>query len=173
MFKRAGFKFLACLISLPLVAQTIAEKKASVSPKKETGDLVADELLVKINKELPRLRRQLDDSYAEVSILQQKGGSDEEFQSLLEEVNEIKTQILSIETQWREFAVSDAKREEEGYALWDQEETTLAQLVMEYGAMDYLYIVPPEMSALKLNMHSGIPIPRESWSEVLENHPGP
>ena len=40
--------------------------------------------------------------------------------------------------------------------------------MIEYGALDALYIVPPEMAALKLNMHSQLPIPRESWGEVLD-----
>lgn len=79
-----------------------------------------------------------------------------------------RAKIVQLEKRWREAAVQESKREEEGYALWDQEETTLSQLVMEYGAMDYLYIIPPDLAPMKLNVHSTIPIPRESWSEVLE-----
>ena len=90
------------------------------------------------------------------------------FNLVLDQVNSVKEQIHTLETRWRDVAAGESKRDEEGYALWDQEETTLAQLVMEYGALDYLFIVPPEMASLKLNMHSNIAIPRESWGEMLE-----
>ncbi|MBM3192115.1 MAG: type II secretion system protein GspD, partial [Chlamydiae bacterium] len=33
---------------------------------------------------------------------------------------------------------------------------------------DYLYLIPPEILSMKFNLHSGVPIPRESWSELLE-----
>jgi general secretion pathway protein D len=155
-------------LSISLSAQTIAEKKASFGPKKETNALVTEDLLQKINKELPLLRRQLDDCYGRATLLNQKEASEQEFHQLLVEVNEVKGEIFRLENEWRESSVAEGKREDEGYALWDQEETTLAQLVMEYGAMDYLYIVPPEMASIKLSMHSGVSIPRESWSEVLE-----
>ena len=147
--------------SLPLWSLTIEEKKA-LSSQKESSSM--DGLLQKVNEQLLSLRHQLSAEYARVSGLEE----DQEFQEVLSRVNAIKAEMLQLENEWREAAVGDAKREEEGYALWDQEETTLAQLVMEYGAMDYLYVVPPDMANLKLTMHTNIPIPRESWSEMLE-----
>jgi general secretion pathway protein D len=162
------FFLFAFPVTCALSAQTISEKKALISSKKENEELSSEEFLQKINRVLPALRLQLDTYYKQALSLKENEASEEEFKNLLREVNALKTEIGQVESQWREAAVNDAKREEEGYALWDQEETTLAQLVMEYGAMDFLYIVPPEMAMLKLNMHSGIPIPRESWSEVLE-----
>lgn len=154
--------------SLSLFAQTIEEKKGSCIQKKEGCPVDLDLFLQKINQDLSVLRSGLEECYARSAALYRSEGSEEEFRQLLTKVNETKKQILKLENEWREVAVSEAKREEEGYALWDQEETTLAQLVMEYGSMDFLYIVPPEMASLKLNLHSGIPIPRESWAEVLE-----
>ncbi len=52
--------------------------------------------------------------------------------------------------------------------MWDQEEITLSQLIMEYGSADYLYVIPPEYAAMKLNLYSNIPIPRQSWTDLLE-----
>jgi general secretion pathway protein D len=162
---------LGLLFLLPLRAQTIAEKRASMG----TSEGAPEDGIKKVNHSLTSLRTQLDSCYAKVSTLHEINAPDEEFQSLLREVNRLKKLINSTELEWRTSSVNEAKKDEEGYSLWDQEETTLAQLVMEYGATDYLYIVPPEMGGIKLNMHSGIPIPRESWSEVLEiilNHNG-
>ncbi len=149
-----------------LSAQTIAEKK--LSSQKATGDQQTDTHLQIVNQTLSTLRSTLDQCYARVAELHKKKADEGEFRELLQEVNGIKAQMIQLENEWRASAVNEAKKEEEGYALWDQEETTLTQLIMEYGAMDFLYVVPPEMATMKLHMHSAVPIPRESWSEVLE-----
>ncbi len=154
------FRFCFGVLSLcPLAGDAGAE-----SQQKEQ----MDDVLVRVNKELVFLRAQLTDHYEALSLLQKKQASEKEYQNLLDEVRVLKDSLQTVENQWREDAVAESKKEEEGYALWDQEETTLGQLVMEYGASDFLYIVPPEMAGVKLNMHSQLPIPRESWSEVLE-----
>ena len=160
------FVVLFSLVASSFDAMTIAEKMATTSPKDSPGNF--EGMLKNVNQQLIALRENLDDCYKKARKLHSEGKGEEEFYQLLQETNAIKDQIHSVETQWHDSAVQESKREEEGYGLWDQEETTLAQLVMEYGALDYLFIVPPEMSALKLNMHSNIPIPRESWSEMLE-----
>jgi general secretion pathway protein D len=156
------------LLNHPLSAFSIAEKKAASSKKKEGNELDLDSFLSHVNRDISALRSSLETCYSNVAELYNKQAAEEEYYSLLNEVNEIKSQMISLEEKWRIAAVSETKKEEEGYALWDQEETTLGQLVMEYGAADFLYIVPSELAALKLNMHSNIPIPRESWSDVLE-----
>ena len=148
-----------------LRAQSIEEKKAQSIQKavSESAQGVPN-----INREIAALRSALESCYERAGNLYYHHASEEEFSSLLSEVGRLKGEMTHLEERWREAAVLDAKVEEEGFALWDQEETTLGQLIMEYGAMDYLYVVPPDMAAFKLNMHSNIPIPRESWNEVLE-----
>ncbi len=143
-----------------LSAQTIAEKKANLSQKSHTHEGTVQE----VNDRLVSLRAKLDECRLRASSLKEEN----EFQDLLTEVGDIRMEISLVEEKWRDASVGEAKREGEGYALWDQEETTLAQLVMEYGSLDYVYIVPPEMASMKLHVHSSIPVPRESWSRVLE-----
>jgi len=157
-----------CFVGQPSASsQTIGEKIASGTRSvKNAGNF--DEVLREINQQMTSLRIDLNGCYKKVEQMHLMGATEEDFQPILEQVNALKEQIHSLELRWYDTAIEDSKRGEEGYALWDQEETTLAQLVMEYGALDYLFIVPPEMAALKLNMHSNIPIPRESWSEMLE-----
>ena len=120
-------------------------------------------ILVEMNQKLASLRVELKDCYARVQSAQA-----EEYPALLQALQKVKSSIKEIEDRWRETVILESKEDEEEYALWDQEETTLGDLVLEYGASDFLYIIPPEMAALKLHMHSSLPIPRESWSEVLE-----
>lgn len=158
--------FLSFLLQGTMMAQTIGEKQSELAQKGSAAE--TDAILQDVNESLKQLRSHLDERYARASALFKENGNEAEYQALLREVNEIKAEMLAREIEWRETAVNEAKKEEEGYALWDQEETTLGQVVMEYGAMDFLYIVPPEMAGIKLQMHSSIPIPRESWGEVLE-----
>ncbi len=90
------------------------------------------------------------------------------FQAVFAEVNRLKKEKQQLEESWRETAVQEGIQDGEAYSLWDQEEITLSQLVMEYGSADYLYVIPPEYAAMKLNLYSNIPIPRQSWTDLLE-----
>lgn len=152
----------------PLCGQTIEEKKAASSVKADHEELKGDFSIHDVNHRLASLKAELQASSEAASELYQKKAKDDEYEQLLKKVVLIKTELLKLQDRWRESVVSDAKKDEEGYALWDQEEMTLSQLIMEYGAADYLYIIPPEMANAKLSMHSTIPIPRESWNEVLD-----
>lgn len=149
-------------------AQTIAEKMASSNDGGQSKEMEIELLSQAVNQQLVQLRTSLSEHYDLARILQEKGAQEGEFFQLLRGVNQIKEQMKDLEERWRQTSVDESKRGEEGYALWDQEETTLGQLITEFGALDYLYIVPPEMAMTKLNMHSNVPIPREAWGDVLE-----
>ncbi|CCB87977.1 hypothetical protein [Simkania negevensis] len=159
------FALLLCGSGL-LPAQTIEEKQEAFRLQKDQKELRS--FLDEVNKQLHKLRAELEVKYELVADYCKEGAKEEDFQELLREVNEIRTEIVDLEKEWRGLAVEETKKDDEGYALWDQEETTLSQLIMEYGSTDYLYIVPPEVLSMKIHMHSSIPIPRESWNELLE-----
>lgn len=153
------------ITSTLLYSQTIEEKKEILS-QKESGKNGL--LLEEVNHGLLAVRAELDRCYQKSLELQAAQAGEGEFKELLGQIRAARQKKTDLEQRWRETSVNDSKAEDEGYALWDQEETTLSQLVMEYGAMDYVYVVPPEMAGLKLNIHSSIPVPRESWEDVLE-----
>lgn len=149
----------------PLFSQTIEEKKAqSIQTSEETGDLQLEQ----VNQRIAELRENLAEKMQLAANLHQSGAEDDDYRQLLSTVKVIKDEMVACQEKWRRTAAGISKREEEGYALWDQEETSLSSLVMEYGASEYLYIVPPEMAGMKVTMHSNIPIPRESWNDMLE-----
>jgi general secretion pathway protein D len=154
-------------LCLELHGQTIAEKMASSSAK-GASDGNFDAVLKKLGTELTALRSELQECYSAAGRLHEEGADEEQYRTLLGTTQQIRSKIGQVENQWRTFVVDDFKKEEEGYALWDQEETTLSRLVTEYGALDYLFVIPPDLSAIKIHMHSNIPIPRESWGEMLE-----
>ncbi len=148
-----------------LFAQTIEEKKATcVQVVGEQAPLQ----VTQVNQKLAELRAKLNEQMGAAAKLHDSGGQDEEYQVLLQAVQTVKGEMIALQERWRQSSTLQTKREEEGYALWDQEETSLASLVMEYGASEYLYIVPPEMTGMKVTMHSNLPIPRESWGDMLE-----
>lgn len=148
-------------------AQTISEKMAASVAKSEE-DRGIEGLLDEVNQGLVSLRQELKSCYNQVDVLQAQGAKEEEFLKLLTHVKAIRRKIVSLEQGWHDRAVLESKQEDEGYAIWDQEETTLSQLIVEFGALEYLYVVPPDMAGMKLNMHSNLPIPREAWGDVLE-----
>jgi len=153
---------------LLLFSQTIEEKELlAKSDGVLLDDFDASDRLAALNEQLRELKGQLQEKYASVSRLD-KESEEEACSLLLKEVNRLRVEIRQKEMQWHQVATDGSGKNDEVYAFWDQDETTLSQLVMEFGSSDYLYIIPPEIFNMKLNLHSGVPIPRESWSELIE-----
>lgn len=158
---------LTCLMAGSLSAQTIAEKKQGL--QKGSGadlDRETQALLTKVNQELTEYKLELKELYAEVMVLHQQHASPARFQSLLQQINEVRAKIIAIENQWRETATTNAMSE--SYALWHQPDTNLEQLVIDYGSQDYVYLMTPEIGARKISISSNLPVPRAAWSEMLE-----
>lgn len=149
-----------------LLAQTIAEKKAGVS---YGGDLSLEmqSFLVNINQNLVLWQNDLNDLYIQAQEMYQQDAPEEDYKILLTEINEIKSNMRVLEANWRNMASTIPGHEQE-YALWHQPETTLGELVIDFGASDYVYLIPQEIASMKLSINSDLPIPRSSWGEMLE-----
>ena len=118
-----------------------------------------------LNDELRALHKQLSDTCAQVHLLQERHAPDSDYMQLAKEARRLREEIRNREEKW----IGDAQVDEEEFsALWDLGETTLPQLLMEYGSSDFLYVIPPEISSMKLSLFSAIPIPRASWSSLIE-----
>lgn len=141
---------------------------AGICFSESVSDRRMDQLLETVNQDLKSLKTRLKQCHAEAGNLEKESASEDRYYSILKVVQQLRTEMVLAEERWKSAVLEEHVKNEEPYALWDQEETTLGQLVMEYGPIDYLYVVPPEMSAMKLQMHSNLPIPRESWGEVLD-----
>ncbi|MBI5274177.1 MAG: hypothetical protein HY860_03895 [Chlamydiales bacterium] len=156
------------LVTSSVIAQSIEDKLASFQQEDGVQEEGFSHHLKETNQELMLLKQHLSLSYNKVKFLQEEDATDEEYEVLLNEVNDIKQQINQAESDFHQFVTLQSKIEQEGYGIWDQEEITLSQLIMEYGSSDYLYIIAPEVSNIKISMHSTLPIPRESWSKLLD-----
>ncbi len=123
---------------------------------------------IAFNTQVHGLKERLKSRFDQALKLSQNNGNDAEYQNLLQEVQGLKNEIYAMEERWRKVSIEESSGLDDAYALWDVGETTLAQLIMEYGASDYLYIIPQELSSMKMSLFSSIPLPRESWNEMIE-----
>ncbi|MCB1114390.1 MAG: type II secretion system protein GspD [Chlamydiia bacterium] len=149
-----------------LGGQTIAEKKASLSEIPGDLDKDSEKLLAEVNKDLQQDQDALKALYRKAWVLYQNGASEKEFEELLGKIQEVKENIELLQNNWREF--SSQGDYQEPYALWHQPDTTLGQLVMDYGSEDYVYLIPKEIGQIPLSIGSNLPIPRAAWSSMLE-----
>lgn len=154
------------LAATPLLAQTIAEKKASFG--KTSNDLNQDmqKYLRDVNQELKDLQNQLYALYNEVEELFDNCAPDEAYEDLLEEINETRQNIEDLQTGWQQLSADTSPTEP--YSLWHQPDTTIGQLIIDYGSQNYVYLLTPEIAAMKLSVDSNLPIPKASWDEMLE-----
>lgn len=146
--------------------QTISEKKAGISPQQQDMTAEMQKTLVEVNRELLDAQNELHQYYASVNELFLANASPEAYHSLLVNINEARRHLTALEEHWREVAVQGGKQE--SYALWHQPETTIGELVMDYGSQGYVYMVPPEVDSITLSVNSNLPIPRSSWEEMLD-----
>ncbi|MBN9377440.1 MAG: hypothetical protein BGO14_10130 [Chlamydiales bacterium 38-26] len=149
-----------------LHAQTIAEKKASFA--QNNTDLTQDmqKYLGEVNSELKEYQNQLRLIYAEIEDLYENDAPEEVYADLLDQINDIRKQIEDLQRGWQQLSADTASPE--GYALWHQPDTTIGQLVIDYGSQNYVYMLSPEIAGIKLSIDSNLPIPRSSWDGMLE-----
>ncbi|OGN62096.1 MAG: hypothetical protein A3F40_01230 [Chlamydiae bacterium RIFCSPHIGHO2_12_FULL_27_8] len=127
-----------------------------------------EDATAKTNRELSQLRNELKRCF-ELSERYFSEKRDEiEFKELLQETKKIKNEILNVQNEYKSLILKENIKTDEGYSFWDAGETTISQLIMEYGSQDFLYVIPNEIGSLKLNLFSTISIPRESFDEVLK-----
>jgi len=157
---------LLSLMTYGLTAETIAEKKESFLSKisHENAEFSADLRL--LNETLEEKRFELNQLYEKGYALVQEQRRPEDFLPLIRHMQSLREEMRSMQEMWRKEAVLLGQSDD--YALWQQPETTLFQLVMDYGSSDYLYVIPQEIGSLCLSLYSSLPIPKESWSECLE-----
>ena len=151
---------------IPVHAQTIAEKKASFERSDSEMDPITLHELREVNQLLDEKRGELSLLYDQARALYLSGAELESYRPLLQLIGRLKAEIAEVQNMWRLEAASLVQHEE--YALWHQPDTSLHQLVMDYGAPDHLYLIPPEVGGIRMSLNSNLPIPRESWGECLE-----
>lgn len=160
--------FILSLTTSPLFlsAQTIAEKKESFRRKDAEIDTEGLGQIKEMNVILEEKRAELKALYGQAHALFVEGAGEKSYADLVSQARLLAGEITQMQQMWRDETISLLPREE--YALWHQPETTLQQIVMDYGAGDYMYLIPPEVGGIRMSLNSSLPIPREAWGECLE-----
>lgn len=157
---------LSALTPHPLLSQTIAEKKARAATG--TNDLTPEmhRYLMQVNADIKTDQEELKRLYAQIEEIYKTNGNPNQYQELLDQINEARDRLQVIENSWRDLAIQHGNSE--AYALWHQPETTISQLILDYGSQDYVYLVPPDIGGIKISVDSNLLIPRASWGEMLD-----
>lgn len=157
---------LGALSASPLFAYTIAEKKESfLSSLTEGVNNALLRQLNEVNEALEEKKHALEALYAKIATLREQNAPLDLYAPLVAQVRTIKKERAEIHRLWR--LESATSIQEERYALWNQPHSTIEQLVADYGAEEFVYLVPPDIGAIPLSLHSNLPIPQESWGECL------
>lgn len=113
------------------------------------------------NEHVLKLKKELKRTYLVKNIEDQ-----EDIKERLEKIRYLKNEIISLEESWKKERINELKDEE--FVFWDQGQTTIADLVMEYGSTDFLYVIPADIGKLKITLHSQIPLPYEAWDDMIK-----
>lgn len=161
-------RLLLLLLILPfqVYPQTIAEKKASLQESGSELNSDAEKFLSQVNLELMEARMEEKKLAERARRLFEENAPEDTYIPLIAKMRELHHQISELQESWREMITSQGKQED--YALWYQPETTLEQLIIDYGSQDYVYLMKPEIGGMKISVDSNLPIPRASWNEMLE-----
>lgn len=159
------FLLFSSLATSSLAGQTVAEKLAGNQQRSDLPAELQKELTL-VNKEIAYWHAELRRLFAKAEQLYLQNGPEEEFRHLLQQIAEVRDKVARREEQWRRQMVREGYSE--SYALWHQPNTTIGDLILDYGAQDYVYLVPPELGAVKLSIDSNLVIPRSSWPELLD-----
>ncbi|MFZ0565748.1 MAG: secretin N-terminal domain-containing protein [Chlamydiales bacterium] len=147
--------------------QTISEKKKSFQPSGSEIDQTLLEQLPQVNDYLEKRRFELKQLHDQAYTLYQNDGArEEQYRLLIDKIKKLKEEIAEAQRLWQQEVFSS--NQSEAYALWHQPDSTLLQLIIDYGAADFIYLVPPEIGSMHVSLNSNLPIPRESWRECLE-----
>ncbi len=152
---------------------SLTKKRSLLSETKGTH-IDSQGTLVEINNALTKKREELFACYSSAGarineLLEAKASQELINQATQEEIlriNALQTEILNLEDKWKDL--SEGANPQDIDALWHQPDATVAQLVIDYGAHDCVYVIPPEIGSLKIHVSSQMAIPKALWGEMLE-----
>lgn len=161
-------------LSFPLESLTISEKRQNLVTG-GTGSKTSDgKSLAQVNTALQEKHRELQNLYltsqnAYTTALADKTDPETTeaiFKSYLAQISQVRKEIKELEDNWKLLSQNGLEQEQEG--LWHQPDTSIGQLVIDYGSGDFIYLMPPEIASLKVHVSSQLSVPRAMWSEMLE-----
>ncbi|SPN73927.1 Pullulanase secretion envelope pulD,putative outer membrane porin HofQ,Type II secretory pathway, component HofQ,type II secretion system protein D,Bacterial type II and III secretion system protein [Chlamydia serpentis] len=147
------------------MALTIAEKIASLEQARNTSDDYPG--VTSFNSNMREYSLQLKTLYDEARNLRAAGVESEVlWKDLLTRISDVRRHLREIEELWA-AEIHDKGGNLEDYALWNHPETTIYNLVTDYGVEDTVYLVPQDIGAIKIATLSKFVVPKESFEDCL------
>ncbi|MBS0654281.1 MAG: type II secretion system protein GspD [Verrucomicrobia bacterium] len=155
---------------IPLEGITISEKRATLLPGSSSRQVAGSESSSQISQALADKKQQLHLFYAtvqqEYASIDDGSLNTENLNARIAALTALRQEIRDLEEKW--IASSKQGSEQEAEGLWHQPDTTIGQLIVDYGSCDYIYLIPPEITGLKVHVSSQLSVPRVLWNEMLE-----
>lgn len=148
-----------------LNGKTIAEKKASVTQQGSDLKPELQQILADANVSFKEKHQQLHDLYYRVQELHRHAADESSYSHLVEQIRSLKAGMKLEQEEWRKGTREGV--DSEGYALWHQPDTTIGQLVIDYGSQDFVYLFTPDIGQTRISIASNLPVPEASWDEML------
>lgn len=148
-------------------AQTVSEKKSEFKPQEADFTRDTERLLDEVNSQVLEKREELKRLYTLASQAFSKNTSDPSVEEYRKKIAVLKEEISALQQKW--YQAVKEEQDEEKYALWFMPDSTLDQLIIDYADSDHLYIIPDEIAKMKVNIHSALPIPRGTWTELVDS----
>ncbi len=162
MLKNTLFFLSFALFPLLGYAFSIEEKKQALLENKSQINYEEK------NAEIRSLYKKLEEEYFNAASLIESSFNQEIFTSVCQKLENLKEKINDTETAWQDAQSQDFHKKDTPGNIWEQGELTISKLIIEYGSSECLYVIPPEISTLKISMHGLFSIPKESWPKMIE-----
>jgi len=167
-FKILSGAFLLLLIC-PLFSVSLQEKRESLTAGSSSDEDGLKSHLKELNSTLKEKKEELLQLNIAADAMI-KNAPEKNILELLSQtlpkIEKAKAEVTALEHNWKELSKQMTSQEDE--ALWHQPDTTIGQLVIDYGSVDHVYLMPPEIANLKIHISSQLTVPRASWNEMLE-----
>lgn len=163
-----GYPFI-CVFSLTCCSQgyalTISEKKTAL--QQDSGASEYAPFLSSFNADMRESNHQLKQLYEEAMSLQSSGCTDTaQWEDLKYRLQQVKNHLKHMEELWV-AEITERGGNPNDYALWSQAETTIYNLVADYGSDHIIYLIPSQIGNIKLSSYSKFMIPKEGFEECL------
>lgn len=161
-------------ICLPLQSLTISEKRETLLNGGSSSKGADAQSLAQINLDLQTKHKELENLYrisqeSYTKAVDEKTDADTVealFKDYRDQIMAVRQEIKELEDNWKILSQGGVEQEQEG--LWNQPDTSIGQLVIDYGSADFIYLMPPEIATLKVHVSSQLSVPRAIWSQMLE-----
>jgi len=146
------------ICSLTLIVATCSADAGDLPKHVPRVDWLA-EPMEKANAEITRLQKELSEIYHQA---ENEGNASEE------SLKKIQTKREQLHASFqRAQLLSSQLAEDEPYAFWYGKNTTVRQLLVEFGEADKLYSIPDDVGQMTIQLQGELPIASSCWPEMV------